>query len=278
MDSRADCERMLDHPAEPGLSFHRSKESLPQGGAKEQHARSLRAGITQLVECKLPKLDVAGSSPVARSIHSLIHHRGTSRMSIFRREVEPPPAKPVTPPRPARPSAPPREASAGRDITQIASGSKVVGEVLGKARLVVDGVVEGSIRLESEVIVGAQGRVDGTVVAENVQVGGKVHGNIRGIKKVEVLSSGHLEGDVKSPSVVILDGAFFKGKVEMTNDVGTVHNEPGESKGPPPKKAEPPRASGGSVSAPGNAAVGAGSGDPRKSPNSNMGRKGKGGR
>ncbi len=25
------------------------------------------AGITQLVECKLPKLDVAGSSPVSRS-------------------------------------------------------------------------------------------------------------------------------------------------------------------------------------------------------------------
>lgn len=25
------------------------------------------AGITQLVECKLPKLDVAGSNPVARS-------------------------------------------------------------------------------------------------------------------------------------------------------------------------------------------------------------------
>lgn len=27
-----------------------------------------KAGITQLVECKLPKLDVAGSIPVARSI------------------------------------------------------------------------------------------------------------------------------------------------------------------------------------------------------------------
>ena len=27
-----------------------------------------KAGITQLVECKLPKLDAAGSSPVSRSI------------------------------------------------------------------------------------------------------------------------------------------------------------------------------------------------------------------
>ena len=30
------------------------------------------AGVTQLVECQLPKLNVAGSSPVARSIRCLI--------------------------------------------------------------------------------------------------------------------------------------------------------------------------------------------------------------
>ena len=30
-----------------------------------------RAGITQLVECKLPKLDAAGSSPVSRSKYLL---------------------------------------------------------------------------------------------------------------------------------------------------------------------------------------------------------------
>ena len=29
---------------------------------------SLQAGLTQLVECQLPKLDVAGSNPVSRSI------------------------------------------------------------------------------------------------------------------------------------------------------------------------------------------------------------------
>jgi hypothetical protein len=31
---------------------------------------SPRAGLTQLVECQLPKLNVAGSSPVSRSLHS----------------------------------------------------------------------------------------------------------------------------------------------------------------------------------------------------------------
>ena len=36
--------------------------------ADEVSQKIEEAGITQLVECKLPKLDAAGSSPVARSI------------------------------------------------------------------------------------------------------------------------------------------------------------------------------------------------------------------
>lgn len=144
-------------------------------------------------------------------------------MSIFRREVEPPPAKTTPPPSPSARRPSPRDmAPQSQDSAHIANGTKVVGEVTGTTRLVIDGFVEGSVRLENEVVIGSQGKVEGTVVAESVQVGGRVHGNIRGIKKVEVLSSGGLEGDVISPRVVIADGAFLKGKVEMTDNVGTV--------------------------------------------------------
>ena len=43
--------------------YTRFRDALSSGSA----TAVLEAGITQLVECKLPKLDVAGSSPVARS-------------------------------------------------------------------------------------------------------------------------------------------------------------------------------------------------------------------
>jgi cytoskeletal protein CcmA (bactofilin family) len=33
---------------------------------------------------------------------------------------------------------------------------------------------------------------------------------------VEILASGRLEGDVKAARVVLAEGAYFKGKVEMT--------------------------------------------------------------
>lgn len=104
-----------------------------------------------------------------------------------------------------------------RETTHIARGTKVEGTISGQAELVIDGEVEGEIQLESKVVVGPEGRVVGTIVAGSIQVGGKVHGNLRGLERVEVLASGSLEGDVVSPRVIIAEGAFFKGKVEMVD-------------------------------------------------------------
>ncbi len=152
--------------------------------------------------------------------------------SFFQRENEPQPAVPAA--SPARPSSPRKEKSASRESTHLARGSKVVGEISGTAELVIDGEVEGQIELKNRVVVGGQGRVDGKIVAASVQVGGKVLGNVRGLERVEVLASGSLEGDVVSPRVVIAEGAFFKGKVEMTDGTSTTAAKPA------PKTAAPP--------------------------------------
>ncbi len=141
-------------------------------------------------------------------------------MSIFRRENDPSP-EPSTPVRPAKPAArgPAKPKSAPSGSTHIATGSKVIGEISGAADLVIDGVVEGEIHLESQVVVGNEGRVEGKIHARSVEVGGKVLGNVHGGERVEVLATGSLEGDVLSPRVVIAEGAFFKGKVEMTDKI-----------------------------------------------------------
>ena len=93
----------------------------------------------------------------------------------------------------------------------------MVGEISGNAELVIEGRIEGEIDLDSTVVVGDQGQVHGKIVAGAIEVAGKVVGNVHGRDRVEVLASGKLEGDVTSPRVVIAEGAFFKGKVEMTD-------------------------------------------------------------
>ena len=143
-------------------------------------------------------------------------------MSIFRRDSEEPrpAAAGAATPQQAPPAAPerrPQAAAAARGTTHIAPGAKITGQVNGTSDLVVDGELEGQVRLETNgVTVGAEGRVQGDIVARTVRIGGRVVGNVQGHEKVEILPSGRLEGDVAAPRVVLAEGAFFKGKVEMT--------------------------------------------------------------
>ncbi len=132
-------------------------------------------------------------------------------MALFNREDENPDVSsasstPVTP-----------KASSGGRSTYIGPGVKITGEISADVEVVVDGEVQGRIELKESLVVGPKGVIDGDIVARSVQVAGKVMGNVRGIDRFELLQSGRIEGDVVSPRVVIAEGAFFKGNVEMSS-------------------------------------------------------------
>jgi cytoskeletal protein CcmA (bactofilin family) len=114
--------------------------------------------------------------------------------------------------------APVRESSstAARQATLIAPGCKIIGKVTGTAEVLIEGEIEGDVDLQGAAHVGAQGKIRGNISARTVRVAGEVSGNVKGSERVEVLASGQLEGDVTAPRVVISEGAFVKGKIEMT--------------------------------------------------------------
>jgi cytoskeletal protein CcmA (bactofilin family) len=159
-------------------------------------------------------------------------------MSIFRREADssrPAPSTPATSSSSSTSAPAPAPAPSERDRrsqpaapatpTHIAAGTKINGQVSGQSDLVVDGELEGQVDVESSVTIGADGRVKGNVTAKSVRIGGRVTGNVQGKEKVEILPSGRLEGDVAAPRVVLAEGAFFKGKVEMTGGQGKAAKE-----------------------------------------------------
>ncbi|HZF07524.1 MAG TPA: polymer-forming cytoskeletal protein [Thermoanaerobaculia bacterium] len=156
-------------------------------------------------------------------------------MSIFRRDT-------AAPARPSGVAAPPADASSTprSRITQIAPGSRIQGEVTGATELLVEGEVVGTIRVEATVEVGAAGVVKGPITAQVVRVAGKVIGNVRGTDRVEVGAAAVLEGDIAAPRVVIAEGAFFKGKVEMRG--GLPDKSPDKSPSKPADKAANPSA------------------------------------
>jgi cytoskeletal protein CcmA (bactofilin family) len=169
--------------------------------------------------------------------------------SFFQREQEPAPKAPAPSPAPP-PAAQKASRGGGRESTRIARGSTVVGEISGTAELVIEGRVEGQIELDNRVVVGARGEVEGRIVGAAVEVAGKVVGNVFGKDRVQVLESGRLEGDVTSPRVVIAEGAFFKGKVEMSSG-SAAKTAPKPDRTPPgPARSQPIRPPGPSPDGP----------------------------
>ncbi len=109
--------------------------------------------------------------------------------------------------------------------TRIAPGSLVRGELSGTTELLIDGRVEGEVRVDATVVVGAEGEVVGPVRGRTVRVGGRVTGRVEAAERVELLPSGAVEGDIAAPRIVIAEGAFFKGQVEMSPQVDDGHAE-----------------------------------------------------
>ena len=131
-------------------------------------------------------------------------------MSIFRRENASSPAASGGPSEPA--------GSQKRRLTHVAPGTRVRGEVTGPTELLIEGEVECEIRLDATVTVGAEGAVQGPIFAPVVRVGGRVMGNVAASDRVEVAPSGSVEGDISAPRIIIAEGAFFRGRVEMKGE------------------------------------------------------------
>jgi cytoskeletal protein CcmA (bactofilin family) len=129
-------------------------------------------------------------------------------MSIFRRET--------TSESPGGSSESASGSSPKHRLTHIAAGTRLQGEISGATEVLVDGEVAGQVRVEAPVVVGAEGVVEGPISAPAVRVGGRVVGDVQATDRVEVLATGGLEGNISAPRVVISEGAFFKGRIEMT--------------------------------------------------------------
>ncbi len=105
------------------------------------------------------------------------------------------------------------------DIAHIGRSVLVKGELSGSEDLYVDGEVEGSVELrDHNLTVGPNGRVRANINAKEVVIHGKVDGNISGSDRVELRKSAVLVGDIVTRRIIIEDGAYFKGGIDVSKD------------------------------------------------------------
>jgi cytoskeletal protein CcmA (bactofilin family) len=117
-------------------------------------------------------------------------------------------------------------------VAHIGKSVVIKGELSGSEDLYIDGQVDGTIELrEHNLTVGPNGRVQADINAKEVVVQGSVKGNIRAVDRVDLRKSGSLVGDLVAARVIIEDGAYFKGSIDIQKGVEAA--KPAE-----PKKAD----------------------------------------
>jgi len=90
------------------------------------------------------------------------------------------------------------------------------GKISGNEDLHVDGTVEEPISLKCyRLTVGPSAKVIAEVVAREVVVYGKVYGNLRARDRIEIKKDGSVVGDLTTARILIEDGAYFKGNIEI---------------------------------------------------------------
>ena len=105
------------------------------------------------------------------------------------------------------------------------------GELKAQEDIKIEGRIEGSIHHQQRIVVGAKGEVVATVNAAQIDVDGKVVGDMSARKSIKVNQSAVVRGNIRAPSVSITEGANFNGGVTMESNAGSQGSpNPGSSR------------------------------------------------
>ena len=115
---------------------------------------------------------------------------------------------------PGRTNEPHFEARGGSAV--LGKSVIVKGQIFSREDLTIDGEIDGSVELhEHRLTVGPNGKLQAGVKAREVVVLGTIHGNVEASDKIDIRKDAKLVGDIKTARIVIEDGAYFKGSIDI---------------------------------------------------------------
>ncbi len=133
-------------------------------------------------------------------------------MSFFgnRRQSEAPPASP-------KPQSPPALMQTPQPVgfeTVLGANTTLDGTLRSNANVRLDGTFTGTLEINGNVLVGETAKINADIHAKNVSIAGAVRGNVSG-KKVQLLRTGRIWGDIRAAALTTEEGAFIDGKITM---------------------------------------------------------------
>jgi cytoskeletal protein CcmA (bactofilin family) len=104
-------------------------------------------------------------------------------------------------------------------------GTFFKGEVHFDDLLRVDGKFEGTIKSESELVVGETAEIKGTVDVGSATINGFVDGLIKVKTRLELHAKAVVKGEIDAPVLIVQEGALFNGTCKMGNNKSENNNK-----------------------------------------------------
>jgi cytoskeletal protein CcmA (bactofilin family) len=117
------------------------------------------------------------------------------------------------------PAASPNHVSVHHPIgfeTILGENATLKGELRSQGNTRLDGTFEGTLEIDGNVLVGETGKITADINAKNVSIAGAVRGNVSG-KKVQLLRTARVWGDITAAAISTEEGAFIDGKITMVS-------------------------------------------------------------
>lgn len=101
--------------------------------------------------------------------------------------------------------------------TIIGEGFEIQGELSGVKAIRIEGRVLGNVRIETAIILGEKGVIEGDLVAGSAIIFGTVKGNVQS-SRLEIKKSGRVDGNIETEIIEIELGAKYNGKLQMKSE------------------------------------------------------------
>lgn len=126
------------------------------------------------------------------------------------------------------------------DIGVLGLDSRVRGHIRFQGALTVDGSVSGDVWSPegsgAMLIVGQSAAIQGDIVSDSVLISGRVKGNVKAKRRVEIFGTGILHGDIETEAIMIQGGAEFQGRCQMLKQAPVVRAGIGGTAPPTPRE------------------------------------------
>ncbi|MFW5822462.1 MAG: bactofilin family protein [Tangfeifania sp.] len=100
-------------------------------------------------------------------------------------------------------------------INIISEGTLIKGDISAGGDIRIDGELVGNINAKGRLVIGPQGKVDGEVNCNNIEISGYIKGKISVSELLTMKASARIYGDIIAGKLSVEPGSLFTGSCSM---------------------------------------------------------------